>query len=301
MEVFLAIAEHGSLRQAAAALGVRPPAVSYQLKALEGRLGTALFVRTTRSVALTDAGRSLLKKALPAIAELGEALEDARIAGRAKTGSIRITLPYVGYQLTLQKKLTAFQQQYPEIDLELSFNEAFIDIAAEGFHAGVRLGDHIHEDMVAVRLSPPIKEVVFASPSYFGRYGRPKTPTDLLKHNCIRYRFIASRRFAEWQFHGEEGLTTVDVRGKLVVNSTVALIDAARDGLGLGWLFRASIEDDLRSGRLESVLASYAIERPGYFLYYPKTNARIEVLRVFIDFMREHSSVRKPPKRKQLR
>ena len=285
--VFLAVAEHGSLRRAANALGVQPPAVSYQLKALEERIGTALFIRTTRSIQLTDAGRSLLARTQPAMAELGEAFEDARASGIIRRGTVKLTLPYIAYELTIAKKLPAFQSQFPEIELELSFNEAFEDIASEGFHAGVRLGEHIRDDMIVVRLSPPLKEVVFAAPSYFERRGVPKHPKELLQHNCIRYRYIASKRFAEWQFHDAEGLTTIDVRGSLIVNSTTALISAARAGLGIGWLFRPNVEDDLKAGTLKSVLDRYSIERPGYYLYYPKANARIEILRVFIDFMGE--------------
>ena len=285
-EVFLAIAEHGSLRGAAKALGLQPPAVSYQLKALEDRIGAMLFIRTTRSVQLTDAGCSLLARARPAVTELGEALEDARASGAARKGSVRLSLPYDAYQQTIARRLAAFQSEFPEIELELSFNEAFVDIASEGFHAGVRLGDHIREDMIAVRLSPPLKEVVFAAPSYFEQHGRPEQPESLLQHNCIRYRYIMSNRIAEWEFYGPEGITTIDVKGNLIVNSTNALVSSARDGLGIGWLFRPSVEDDLLAGKLESILESYAIERPGYFLYYPKANARIEALRVFIDFMK---------------
>lgn len=287
LEVFLAIAQQGSLRAAADALGVRSPAVSHQLKALEERIGATLFIRTTRSVQLTDAGRSLLARAQPAMTELGEALEDARSAGAARKGTVRLTLPYVAYELTIAKRLAAFQSEFPEIEIELSFNEAFVDIASEGFHAGVRLGDLVREDMIAVRLSPPLPEVFFAAPSYFDRHGRPERPEDLLRHNCIRYRYIASKRIAEWQFHGTEGIGTIDVKGNLIVDSTNALVSSIRDGLGIGWLFRPSIEDDLRAGTLESILDGYAIERPGYFLYYPEANARIEVLRVFIDFMKE--------------
>lgn len=286
LEVFLAVAEYGSLRRAADALAVRPPAVSYQLKALEARIGTALFVRTTRSVNLTDAGRSLLARARPAMRELGEALEDARGVGGARKGTIRLTLPYVAYEMTIAKKLAAFQSRYSEIEIELSFNEAFVDIAAEGFHAGVRLGDLVREDMIAVRLCPAFKQVFFAAPAYLERHGTPKEPRDLLRHNCIRYRYIASKRMAEWRFLGPEGVTTIDVGGSLVVDSTSALLSAARAGLGLAWLFRPSVEEDMETGNLTSVLDPYAIETPGYFLYYPKANARIEALRVFIDFMR---------------
>ena len=291
VEVFLAIAKHGSLRGAADALGVQPPAVSYQLKALEHRIGIALFIRTTRSVQLTDAGRSLLTRAQPAMTELSEALDDARASGVVRKGTIRVSLPYVAYELTIAGRLAAFQSKFPEIELELSFNEAFVDIASEGFHAGVRLGGHIREDMIAVRLSPPTKEVFFAAPAYFDKHGRPERPEGLLRHNCIRYRYISSKRIAEWQFRGAEGITTIDVKGSLIVNSTNALVSSAREGLGIGWLFRPYVEDDLRAGTLESILDSYAIDRPGYYLYYPKANARIEVLRVFIDFMKEQSTV----------
>ena len=290
LEVFLAVAAHGSLRQAAGALGVRPPAVSYRLKALEQEIGAALFIRTTRSVTLTDAGRSLLARAQPAMTELGAALEEARAAGGARKGKVRITLPYVAYELTIAKNLGAFQDNFPEIEVELSFNEAFEDIVSEGFHAGVRLGNLIHDDMIAVRLSPPMRQVFFAAPSYLDKHGRPERPEDLLRHNCVRYRYIASGRIAEWQFRGAEGVSAIDVNGNLIVNSTNALVRAVRDGLGIGWLFRPAIEGDLNFGALESVLNYYAIETPGYFLYYPKSSARIEVLRVFIDFMKRKPS-----------
>lgn len=284
--MFLAVAEHGSLRRAAAVLEVQPPAVTYGLKALEKQVGTALFVRTTRSVQLTDAGRTLLARAKPAVAELREALEDTQNSSGSTKGTVRISLPAVAYDLAIGRQLASFQARFPEIVMELFFDEGFVDIVAKGFHAGIRLGDHIHNDMIAVRLSGPFQEVVFASPAYLAAHGRPKRPEDLLRHNCIRYRYIASGRIAEWRFRTERGATTVDVGGNLVVNSTNALLAAARDGIGLGWLFRPSIEDDLRAGLLESVLDAYAIERQGYFLYYPKAHARVPALRAFVDFMR---------------
>jgi DNA-binding transcriptional LysR family regulator len=286
LEVFLAVAEHGSLRAAAAALDVEPPAVSYRLKALEDQLGISLFARTTRSVSLTDAGRALLSRVRPAMSELGGALEELRAIGRTAKGRMRITLPYVAYELAIAPRLAAFHERYPDIELDLSFDEAFIDIVAEGYHAGVRMGDHIHEDMIAVRLTPPLREVFFAASSYFTGRKRPRHPRDLLNHNCIRYRFIGSRRIAPWPFRSAEGASSVHIQGNLIVNSTSAVIHAARAGLGIGWLFRQSIAEDLRSHRLESLLDDFAIERPGYFLYYPKANARLEILRIFIGAMK---------------
>ena len=140
--------------------------------------------------------------------------------------------------------------------------------------------------MIAVRLTPPLKVVYFASPAYLERYGRPRQPRDLLRHNCIRYRYIASRRIAEWQFKGDEGVFDVDVRGSLIVDSTSALLHAARSGLGIGWLFGPNVADDLRSRRLVSLLDGFAIEWPGLFLYYPRGNSRLAILRVFIEAMK---------------
>ncbi|MEX2647930.1 MAG: LysR family transcriptional regulator [Alphaproteobacteria bacterium] len=290
LETFLAIAECGSLRRAAAALGVQPPAVSQHLRNLEDRLGVAVFTRTTRSVRLTDAGRVLLARIQPAFLELRSGLDETSVMGRQKKGTVRVTLPYIAYQIAIADRLAEFRETYPEIELELSFNEAFVDIVAEGFHAGVRMGDHIQEDMIAVRLTPALTEVHIASPSYFARRGRPAEPAELLGHDCIRYRYIGSGRIAEWSFRGAEGAMTVAVKGSLIVNSTSAVIDSARDGLGIGWLFRPNVVDDLRSGTLESVLDKFAIERPGFFLYFPGALRRLEVLRAFVDFMRMRKS-----------
>ncbi|MGF1609969.1 MAG: LysR substrate-binding domain-containing protein [Kiloniellales bacterium] len=286
LEVFLAVAEQGSLRAAAAALGVQPPAVSHQLKVFEEQIGVSLFARTTRSVRLTDAGRALLRRAQPALSELGDALEEARGVGKARKGSLRITLPTIAYHSILARRLADFQALYPEIELELSLDEAFVDIVGEGFHAGIRLGDRIRENMIALRLTPPIKEACFAAPSYFATHGRPQQPRDLLRHRCIRYRFIGSKQLAEWRFRGPGGRYSVEVKGQLIFNSFAALITAARDGLGIGWTLRAGVENELACGALESVLDDHVIEHPGFFLYFPKENARLEILRLFIDFMK---------------
>jgi DNA-binding transcriptional LysR family regulator len=286
LEVFLAVARCGSLRAAAAALGVQPPAISHQLKAFEDQIGVSVFTRTTRSIQLTDAGRVLLRRAQPAVSELGEALEEARGVGHARKGAIRITLPYRAYQIVIASKLIAFRSKYPDIELELSFNEAFVDVIAQGFHAGIRLGDHIDQDMTAVRLTPPLSGAYFAAPSYFAKHGRPEQPLDLLEHDCIRYRFIGSKRIAEWQFRGADGVYTVNVKGGLIFNSFQSVVRAALDGLGVGWSLRAGVAAELASGGLESILDPYVVERPGFFLYYPKENARLESLRLFIDFIK---------------
>ena len=287
LEVFLAIAEQGSLRGAAKTLGVGPSAISHQLKALEHRIGTSLYTRTTRSVHLTDAGRALLARVGPALGEVAGALKDVEGAARIHEGTLRITLPYGAYRLALAPKLAAFRDAFPGIDVELSFEEAFVSLHGRHFHAGVRLGGTIHDDMIAVRLTPALTDAFFASPVYFDTHGRPEAPRDLLAHNCIRYRYIASQDFYPWRFvDGEEEEYAVDVKGSLVVNSFDAAVEAARRGIGIAQNFREEIEADIADGTLQTVLDGHAVRRPGFFLYYPREYSRLNILKVFADFMR---------------
>lgn len=288
LEVFLAVARYGSLRAAAVALQVQPPAVSQHLKSFELEIGAALFGRTTRSVRLTDAGRTLLQRAEPAVAELRQALDAARGVGRARTGIIRLTLPYRAYQMIVAPHLVEFQKLHPEIVLELSFNEGLVDVVREGFHAGIRLGDRIDRDMIAVRLTPPLKGAYIAAPSYLARHGKPRHPRDLLQHTCIRYRNIASGAIADWQFAGPEGIYVVDVAGNLIFNDFRTVVAAALAGLGIGWSLRPGVAEELSAGRLVSLLDRHVVTRPGFYLYFPKANGRIEVLRLFIEFMKRY-------------
>jgi DNA-binding transcriptional LysR family regulator len=295
LEVFLAVARLGSLRAAAATLGVQPPAVSQHLKSFETQIGATLFSRTTRSVQLTEAGRALLQQAGPAFAELIEALDLARGVGRTRSGTIRLTLPYRAYQLVIAPKLAELQRLHPEIVLELSLNEGLVDVVRGGFHAGIRLGDRIDQDMIALRLTPPLKGAYFAAPSYLAHAGRPRHPRDLLQHNCIRYRNIASGTIADWQFTGPDGLYAVEVTGNLVFNDFRSVVDAAVAGLGIGWSLRPGIGEELRSGQLVSLLDRHVVTRPSFYLYFPKANARIEIPRIFIEFLKQRREKTTPP------
>nr|WP_316652690.1 LysR family transcriptional regulator [uncultured Gellertiella sp.] len=286
LTVFVTVAQEGSLTRAAAVLGVRPPAISYQLKMLEDQIGTPLFARTTRSLSLTDAGRVLLARAAPALAQLEDALQDVRDSGDVIKGTLRLTLPYIAFDMTFADRLKAFQDRYPDILLDLSFSEAFVDVVGEGFHGGIRLGENIQQEMTAVRLCSPFREVVFASPAYLAERGRPRVPRDLLDHSCIRYRYITSGRFAEWRFRQGEAIISLDVSGQLIVNSTPALVRAAVNGSGLAWLFRPAVSRELELGLLETVLDDHALPHPGYFLYFPKSSQRIPAFRAFVDFMK---------------
>lgn len=285
IDVFLAIVRAGSLRAAATALGVGAPAVSQQLKALEQTLGVDLLLRTTRSIQLTDAGRALLQGAEPAFVQIGDAVDEAREAGHAKKGVLRLTVPWSAYKIAIAPVLIDFQAAYPDVRLELSFNEALVDIVQNGFHAGIRLGDRLTPDMVAVRLTPPLQGAYSAAPAYLAAHATPQHPRDLLAHKCIRYRFISENRIADWSFREDGHDFVVDPPANLVFDSFQSVVQAARDGLGIGWSLYGVIEDGLQAGDLVSLLEPYTLEHPPFYLYYPEQYRRLGLLRVLIDFL----------------
>lgn len=285
IEVFLAIVREGSLRAAARSLGVGAPAVSHQLKALERKIGVDLLVRTTRSIELTDAGRRLLVGAAPAFKEIVEAIEGTRAIGKSNSGTLRLTLPRSAYKMIIAPVLADFQACYPDVCLDLSINEGLVDIVKDGFHAGFRLGDRLTKDMVAVRLTGPLTPCYSAAPSYLAAFGRPTHPRDLLNHRCVRYKFVTAKRIWDWQFVEEGQTKSVDPATRLVVDDMETLRQALRDGQGIGWSLRAVIEDDVQAGALETVLDPYVAALPPYYLYYPEQNRRLELLRLFVDFL----------------
>lgn len=289
LEVFTAIAEKGSLRAAADALGIKPSTVSHQLKALEQQLGTALFIRTTRAISLTEAGRALLRGAGPAFDQLAEAVESARSSGHAARGVLKLALPEFAYHQFVAKKIRSFCAAYPEIEVEMSMTDAYSDILGEGLHAGFRLGDRISPDMVAVRLTPRLRLGIFGSPTYFAQHGRPKTPQDLLQHSCIRYRFASAGHLASWQFASEEGEYSVAVKGALITNALPASVDLARQGLGLLYTFWDYCAEDCAAGRLEPVLDDHLPDTVGLFIYFPREYRNMMPLRLFIDHLRDAS------------
>lgn len=292
LEVFDAIARHGSLRAAADALGIKPSTVSHQLKSLEERLGEALFIRTTRSINLTEAGRALFRGTEPAFSQLAVAVDGARRVGHAARGQLRIALPEFVYELLLGPALADFCHRHPDVELELSLTDALSDILGEELHAGFRLGDRIAADMVAIRITPPLKLAVVASPAYVRAFGEPSTPEDLLEHNCVRYRFQSSRRIAPWTFDADGNDYDVDVTGSLVVNTLPVSIDVARQGLGLVYTFRDYCKAELESGELVSLLRSHLPEAPGVFVYFPREYRDMAALRLLIEKLRESAEKR---------
>ncbi|SFU21814.1 LysR family transcriptional regulator [Mesorhizobium sp. YR577] len=283
LQTFLTIAELGSLRAAARALGVNPPTISHQLKVFEERLGTPLLTRNTRSVTMTDAGRALFISTRHLVGAIEVALDTARDAAENKSGQLRITLPYRAWQLIIAPKLAAFETAYPDVELEFAINEALVDIVSEGFHAGIRLGDHLQNDMIARRLSRPQDGAYIASPDYLARYGHPSNPGDLLSHSCIRHRQITSGRIAEWRFKTPGSEISVAVSGRLIFNDLRTVVEAARQGFGIGWSLRAGVEEELARGYLIEILPEFCVQRPAFYLYFPKSLARLGILRSFIE------------------
>lgn len=290
LEVFTSIARQGSLRAAADELGIKPSTVSHQLKTLEDQLGTSLFIRTTRSISLTEAGRALLRGSDPAFSQLEEAVESAKTAGHAARGNLKLAMADHVYDLFVGPALPSFAAQFPEIEIELSMTDALTDILEAGLHAGFRLGDRISQDMVAIRLTPPLELAVVCSPSYLEKHGEPKTPRDLLDHACIRYRFQSSGRIAPWKFKSKEGEFGVDVDGQLILNTLPASINSACQGLGLIYTFGDICTPYLLDRTLVSVLRKHLPMTPGVYVYFPREYRNMIPLRLFIDHLKETSN-----------
>lgn len=292
LEIFAAIARHGSLRAAAEALGIKPSTVSHQLKTLEDQLGTALFIRTTRSISLTEAGRALIRGAGPAFDQLAEAVESARSTGHAARGTLKLAMPEFAYHLYVGPIIKRFCADYPEIELELSLTDALSDLLGEELHAGFRLGDRVAQDMVAVRLTPSLPLTVVASRDYLDTCGTPHTPRDLLNHNCIRYRFQSAGKIAPWAFLGENGEYSVEVGGNLITNTLPASIDLARKALGLVYTFRDYVKAEIEAGALVPVLQKHIGTTPGIHVYFPREYRSMMPLRLFMDHLNASSQTR---------
>jgi DNA-binding transcriptional LysR family regulator len=286
LSAFLAVAEAGGFTGAAARLGVSPAAVSQAVKALEGRLGTLLFVRTTRRVGLTEAGTALLARVGPATAEIAAAVEAAGAMGTVPTGLLRLTVPRMAVPLVVEPVVAALRRSHPRVAVEIAVDDATVDLTARGYDAGIRIGEYVELDMAAVRLTRDIAWSVVGSPAYLDARGRPERPEDLTRHEAIRYRFPASGAIYRWEFEREGRALTVDPPGSLIVNDGGLLSSFARAGLGLSYIADIAVAAELASGQLEQVLQPFLPRTPGLFLYFPRRAQDQPKLRAFIDVAR---------------
>src|SRR6476660_10239294 len=283
---FVAVVELKSFTKAAKQLALSPPRVSEMVRKLEERLGVRLVERTTRSVAPTAAGERLLERLRPVLDEYQSALESTNEFRGRPAGLLRLTAPPPA-DVFLGTAIPRFLAQYPEISLDLSFNEALTDIVAQRFDAGIRIGERIERDMIAVRVTDELPLVVAGSPAYFAQRGKPKSPKDLVAHDCIRIRF-ASGTYLPWRFRAKRRDLEVHVKGRLVVNSVTVARRAAVEGLGLVQGPPIFIATDLAEGRLVTVLDQWApAPATGFFLYYPSRRQMRPALKALVDFLRD--------------
>jgi DNA-binding transcriptional LysR family regulator len=288
VEAFLGVAQHRSFRRAAGELGVTPSAISQAVRALEARVGAALFIRTTRSVGLTEAGERFLARAKPAFEELVVASEAARELGQRPAGLLRLSVPRAVVPILLEPLIASFCQAFPEVEVEIAASEELIDLAAKGFDAGVRLGQFIAADMVAVPLSRPFRFVVVGSPAYLARRDRPERPDDLRHHACVRMR-RSSGAIALWSLNDNGRAIEIAVSGPLIANDFPTMLGAAVEGVGLAQVPEPVAAEAVKSGKLVRVLDKFSPMAPGVFLYYPGHRQMMPKLRAFIDHVKSHS------------
>jgi DNA-binding transcriptional LysR family regulator len=253
---------------------------------LEQRLGARLLNRTTRSVSPTQAGQALFNRLEPAMSDIEFAVGEVGAFQTRPSGRVRLNLPRLAASLVLTPELGRFGQTYPDIHLDLTIDDAITDVVAEGFDAGIRLGERVERDMIAVRLTPDLRLAVVGAPSYFANRSLPQTPRDLRDHACINYRWSATGALYRWHFEGPDGPLDVDVHGPLTVNDTGIIIEAALGGGGMACLPETSVMQHIASGRLTRVLDDWCRPFSGFFLYYPSRHHMPASLRTLIDFLK---------------
>ena len=292
LRAFRLIARHGSFTRAAAELEVTASALSQTLRQLENQLGVRLLHRTTRRVGLTEAGRAFLERISPALGEIDAAIEALRQHGDRPIGTLRIAVPQMVLDHLIAPTLAEFMRAWPELKLDIHVENRLTDLIAEGFDAGIRLGERLAREVVAVPLGGPQRAAVVGSPDYFRRHGKPRHPSDLAEHACVRFRFRSGAIY-RWEFAHPSGASKgqwfeIDVDGPLTTNEPAMAIRAALDGVALTHMVEPSVRAAIAAGQLETVLDDWLPPFDGFYLYYP---SRLQVppkLRVFIEHLRRH-------------
>lgn len=287
--VVLAVARHRSFAAAAAELGMGASAVSHVVKTVEKRVGIAIFARTTRSVALTEAGQSLLAAIGPAFADIEQAIERVGSERGLVSGLLRLNVPRLAIPMALRSVLGELALRHPGLTVEVICDDGLVDIVAGGFDAGIRLGEMIDQDMIAIRLTPPFKVVMVASPQYLAAKGCPDSIADLRRHNCIGFRQMSTGGLFAWDLRDAGHDIAVKVRGSVIVSDAVSSRDFALEGIGIAYLFEPLVRDDIRDGRLICILPEASITEPGLFVYFPRRYVDVPKLSAFIEIVRETS------------
>jgi DNA-binding transcriptional LysR family regulator len=287
---FLAVAKYASFREAGAKLGVTASAVSQAIRSLEARVGLPLFQRTTRRVALTEAGAQLVIQLSPAATTINDAMESVRNLGQRATGTLRLSVPHIAVELALKRLLPPYRQVCPDVNLELDVDDSSVDLAACGCDAGIRIGEFIQRDMVAIPLTPDLRRVVVGAPGYFEAHGKPESPQELTEHECIRYRFPSARTVYRWEFSRKGKEFSLDPPGRTVVNDHLTMIELARSGLGLAYTADLVVAAALKSGALQECLSAHLPTKTGLFLYFPGRTQTQPKLRALIDIAKRSAA-----------
>lgn len=287
LNAFVAVARRLSYAGAAKELGVSTSALSQSVRQLEARLDVTLLTRTSRSVALTDAGRRLLDDAGPAVDQALESLRTVKAKPGEVTGRVRLSVPTAAVSLVLARLLPRFLERYPKVDVDVRVEDRLVDMVTEGLDAGIRLIEAIDRDMVHVRLSGAARIVVVGAPSYLARRGVPQKPEDLLEHDCIGVRFAATGDPWAWELERGKRSWRVPVRGPVTTNDAELRRRLAVAGVGLAYTLQPTVAEELARGRLRVVLEAYAPEVPGLFLYFPSRAQVSPALKAFVAVARE--------------
>ncbi|TCM21719.1 DNA-binding transcriptional LysR family regulator [Novosphingobium sp. PhB165] len=283
---FIAVADEGSFTRAAAKLSSSQSALSHTIRRLEARLGVRLLARTTRSVAPTEAGERLLASLRPAFQEIDQSLTTIGELRERPAGTIRLTTTEHAAHELLWPSLKPFLERYPEINVEVSVDSGLSDIVADRFDAGIRLGESVARDMIAVCIGPEMRLVPVASPEYLARHGRPVTPHDLAGHQCINLRFRTRGNLYAWEFERDGRALNVRVDGQLTFNSMPMILKAALDGSGIAIMMESFSRPYVESGALVPLLEDWCQPFPGYHLYYPSRRQSSAAFRLLVDALR---------------
>lgn len=298
LQAFLAVARSHSFSGASRELGVSRSAVSQSVRQLEEHLRVVLVQRTTRSVALTEAGLRLVEGVGPAFAQAAATLSEVSAQPGEAVGRLRLSVPRSAAPLIFEPVLPTFRTRHPRVEVEVMFEERFVDIVAGGFDAGIRLTESIERDMARARLTDPFRFVVVGAPKYLAKRGTPQKPEDLLAHECITFRSPTNNALYAWELERGRKSWRLPVRGGIVTNDGLLCGDLARQGLGLAYVPEPHFTNEIQRGQLTVVLEAYAPSVPGYFIYYPSRAQRSTPLRLFIEVAKELLLEGRPEKRR---
>lgn len=286
LAAFVVVADEMSFTRAAAKLEMSPSALSHAMKALEDRLGLQLLVRTTRRVSTTEAGEHLLRTLRPALADISTGLTALNRLRDKPAGTLRITTPRHAATSVIFPILPGFRHAHPEIRIEITVDESLTDIIESRYDAGIRPGEKVAKDMVAVPISLKLQTAVVASPAYFAVCAKPNTPQDLSEHGCINYRYATSGSIYPWEFKRDGRSFQMRVEGSLVFNDGDLILAAALAGQGIAYLYENEVVDLIAEGRLIRILQAWCPTLPGYYLYHPNRSQIPPALTALIDALR---------------